>query len=100
MSWKCVERLSVIAILAASSAACIEPDGSETGDDPGDDSLGVTEQAFTGNWYYSWGDTKTSSADIGTSVGRTCFLTGIGGHMRPIGAYLFSGGTYPAMAGV
>lgn len=63
-------------------------------------SEGKTEQAFTGNWYYSWGDTKTSSADIGTSVGRTCFLTGIGGHMRPIGAYLYSGGTYPAMAGV
>lgn len=56
--------------------------------------------AFGANWNYSWGDTKASSVDIGTSVGRTCFLTGIGGHMRPVGAYLYSGGTYPAMAGV
>lgn len=63
-------------------------------------SVGTTEQAFTGGWHYSWGDTKTSAVDIGTSVGRTCFLSGLGGHMRPIGAYLYSGGTYPAMAGV
>jgi len=65
-----------------------------------DSQLGESEAAFSANWNYSWGDTKTSSVDIGTSVGRTCFLTGIGGHMRPIGAYLYSGGTYPAMAGV
>lgn len=56
--------------------------------------------AFSANWNYSWGDTKTSAVDIGTSVGRTCFLAGIGGHLRPVGAYLYSGGTYPAMAGV
>lgn len=56
--------------------------------------------AFTGNWNYWWGDTKTSAVDIGTSVGRTCFLSGIGGHLRPIGAYLYSGGAYPAQAGV
>jgi hypothetical protein len=62
--------------------------------------VAARSEAFTANWNYSWGDTKPSSADIGTSVGRTCFLTGIGGHMRPIGAYLYSGGTYPAMAGV
>jgi len=62
--------------------------------------LGETQAAFTGNWNYSWGDTKTSAVDIGTSVGRTCFLTGIGGHMRPQGAYLYSGGTYPSRAGV
>ena len=59
-----------------------------------------TEQAFTGNWSYSWGSADTSAADIGTSVGRTCFLTGIGGHFRPLGAYLYSGGALPAMAGV
>jgi hypothetical protein len=58
-------------------------------------------QAFTGNWNYSWGDTKTSSADIGTAVGRTCFLTGVGGDFRPLGAYLYAqGGSYPAKAGV
>ena len=37
--------------------------------------------AFSGNWNYSWGDSKSSSADIGTSVGRTCFLTGIGNNI-------------------
>jgi hypothetical protein len=57
-------------------------------------------EAFTGNWNYSWGDTKASSADIGTATGRTCFLTGVGGDFRPIGAYLYSGKDYPAMAGV
>jgi hypothetical protein len=56
--------------------------------------------AFSGNWSYSWGDVTSSSTDIGASIGRTCFLTGIGGHLRPIGAYLYSGGVYPAQAGV
>lgn len=40
-------------------------------------------QAFSGHWNYSWGDTVASSADIGTSVNRTCFLTGIGGNLYP-----------------
>lgn len=79
---------------AALSADTRDPSSSENIARP------IGEESFSGNWNYSWGDTKTSSADIGTSVGRTCFLTGIGGHMRPLGAYLFSGGTYPAMAGV
>jgi hypothetical protein len=91
-----IKKLSLIAILTTSIPACA------TMEDPANDEadVGTTEQAFTGNWNYSWGDTTNSSVDIGTSVGRTCFLTGIGGHMRPIGAYLFSGGTFPAMAGV
>jgi len=61
---------------------------------------GEVQAAFSGNWNYSWGDTKASAVDIGTSTGRTCFLAGIGGHLHPIGAYLYSGGAYPAMAGV
>lgn len=51
--------------------------------------------AFSGVWNYSWGDTVNSAVDIGTSVNRTCFLTGIGGNLKPI-APPYS--TYPMMA--
>jgi hypothetical protein len=47
-------------------------------------------QAAAGNrlspfvhWNYSWGDTKASHTDIGSSAGRTCFLTGVTGNLRP-----------------
>src|SRR3954470_4963894 len=96
MFGKAAGKLSMIALFTTPLAACATME--EPGDD--DEHLEATEQAFTGNWSYSWGDTTTSSADIGTSVGRTCFLAGIGGHLRPIGAYLFGGTQYPAMAGV
>ena len=56
--------------------------------------------AFSSNWNYWLGDTKTHIVDIGSSAGRTCFLAGLGGNLRPIGSYLFSGGAYPAQAGV
>lgn len=93
---KLVRTLSLSAMMTIPFAGCGE------GEEPAmeDSSLKESQAAFTGNWYYSWGDTKISSADIGSSTGRTCFLTGIGGHMRPIGAYLYSGGSSPAMAGV
>jgi hypothetical protein len=93
---KSVQTLSRLAILTILLTAC-GGEAEPTEDGP---ELGSVQEAFTGNWNYSWGDTKMSSADIGTSVGRTCFLTGIGGHFRPIGAYPYSGGTVPAMAGV
>jgi len=95
------KTLSLSSLMALPLAACGGEVEMEVQAPAMDDSqLGESEAAFSANWNYSWGDTKTSSVDIGTSVGRTCFLTGIGGHMRPIGAYLYSGGTYPAMAGV
>ncbi len=93
---KLAKTLWLSALMTLPLAACGGMEAS-TGDDA---HLRESEAAFSANWNYSWGDTKTSSADIGTSVGRTCFLSGIGGHFRPIGAYLYSGGTYPAMAGV
>lgn len=40
-----------------------------------------TEQAFSSNWSYSWGDTKYSKADIGTTAGRACFLSGVAGYL-------------------
>jgi hypothetical protein len=86
-------------LLLPACGAPAEGAGSGTASD-GNGEVGAVQEAFSANWNYSWGDTKASSADIGTSIGRTCFLTGIGGNFRPIGAYLFSGGTYPAMAGV
>jgi hypothetical protein len=95
---KPVVTSSLIAALTLALVGCgAPPDEGAVG---ADGQLGVTHEAFSGNWNYSWGDTKTSSADIGTSVGRTCFLTGIGGNFRPLGAYLYSGYSYPAMAGV
>lgn len=39
--------------------------------------------AFTGNWNYSWGDTKYSFASIGTAIDRTCFMTGMTGDIQP-----------------
>jgi hypothetical protein len=42
---------------------------------------GESVQAFSSNWSYSWGDTKFSKADIGTAVGRGCFLSGIAGYL-------------------
>lgn len=102
MFTKFAKTLSLSAVMSLSLAACgagmEEPAVDAVNEGPSQ--LGMSEAAFSANWNYSWGDTKTSSVDIGTSVGRTCFLTGIGGHMRPLGAYLYSGGTYPAMAGV
>lgn len=102
MFTKFARNLSLSAVMSLSLAACGGGLEEPTLDaaNGGPSQLGTSEAAFSANWNYSWGDTKTSSADIGSSVGRTCFLTGLGGHMRPIGAYLYSGGTYPAMAGV
>jgi hypothetical protein len=39
--------------------------------------------AFTGNWNYSWGDTKYSFASIGTANDRTCFMSGMTGDLQP-----------------
>lgn len=93
---KLVKTLSLSAMMTLPLSGCGE------GGEPAVEESGLQElqAAFTGNWNYSWGDTKISSADIGSSTGRTCFMTGLGGHLRPIGAYLYSGGTSPAMAGV
>jgi hypothetical protein len=44
------------------------------------------QQAFTGNWNYSWGDTKYSFANIGTATNRTCFLSGLAGNITPAGS--------------
>jgi hypothetical protein len=93
---KLLKTISLSTLVTTSFAAC---GGMETPVEQ-DNHLGESQAAFSGNWTYSWGDVDTSAADIGTSVGRTCFLTGIGGHLRPLGAYLYSGGTIPAMAGV
>lgn len=92
-----IKTLSLSTLMALPLVAC-----GEGVDAPGvnDAQPGEQRAAFSANWGYSWGDTKVSSADIGTSVDRTCFMTGIGGNLRPVGAYLYSGGTYPAMAGV
>jgi hypothetical protein len=51
------------------------------GDDGGDD----PQVMFTGNWNYSWADTKFSLANIGTSVNRTCFMSGLVGNITPVG---------------
>src|SRR5262249_50475837 len=45
--------------------------------------VGALEQAFPANWGYSWGVVNNSSIDIGTSIGRTCFLTGVTGDIQP-----------------
>jgi hypothetical protein len=55
------------------------------GDDDGDN-IGETQQAFTGNWSYSWGDTQYSFANIGTSTNRTCFMSGLAGNINPVGS--------------
>lgn len=88
-----IAQLSLLAMITGSVAACAT-------DEVADD-VAEAQQAFTGNDNYSWGDTTYNAVDIGTSVGRTCFLTGIGGGMRPSNAYLFAPGpAEPAQAGV
>jgi len=49
--------------------------------------------AFSGNWNYSWGDTKYSFASIGTASGRTCFLSGMTGNISPFSVNQFGGQT-------
>lgn len=39
------------------------------------------EQAFSGSWSYSWGDTRYSRADLGPAADRACFLSGIAGFL-------------------
>lgn len=46
----------------------------------------VWSAAFTGNWNYSWGDTKYSFANIGTASNRTCFMSGMAGSLIPAGS--------------
>lgn len=67
-----------------SGAACMaDTDGEIGGDADGAEAVGVsaTEQAFSANWNYSWGDTKFSKADIGTAAGRACFMSGVAGYL-------------------
>ncbi|CAM3550275.1 hypothetical protein G4177_32325 [Corallococcus sp. ZKHCc1 1396] len=94
------KTLTLSAMVAVPLAACGGMEGPIDEAGAEEAALGQREDAFTGNWSYSWGDTQLSTLDIGTSVNRTCFLTGIGGHLRPVGAFLYSDATYPAMAGV
>ncbi len=92
-----MKNLISIAVLCVSSLAvggCAVQPGDES-------SAGETENAFSANWNYSWGDTKPNTTDIGTSVGRTCFLTGVGGNFRPGGTIWDPPGAYhPAWGGV
>jgi hypothetical protein len=55
---------------------------------------------FSGNWNYSWGDTKNSAVDIGTATNRTCFMTGISGDLRPGDDRYFADGFHPVGGGV
>jgi len=68
-------------------------------DEPGGELSNPTTY-FSGNWNYSWGDTQNSSAVIGTATGRTCFMTGIAGDLRPGDDRYFADGFHPAGAGV
>jgi len=87
---------AVLGLASLSLGGCAIQHGEDGAGDPGQG-----DQAFSANWNYSWGDTKQSSADIGTSVGRTCFLTGIGGNFRPGGTIWDPPGSWnPASGGV
>lgn len=72
-------RLVPFALLSVGCMAEVGPEG-------GDESVDQTEQAFSGNWNYSWGDTKYSFANIGTSTNRTCFMSGMTGNIIPAGS--------------
>jgi hypothetical protein len=69
---------------AALTAGCVEaPDGDAPDDatPPAIEATATAEQAFTGTWSYSWGDTKYSRADLGTAVNRACFMSGVAGYL-------------------
>jgi len=73
-----LNRVVLALCLSLLAPAC----GADAGLQSEDSSLGEREQAFTSNWNFSWGVTSSSSIDIGSSVGRTCFLTGMVGNFR------------------
>lgn len=50
-------------------------------DDLQDADVGEIEQAFSSTSTYSWGDTKYSSADIGSAFGRACYMSGVAGYL-------------------
>jgi hypothetical protein len=94
MKFELIRRVSLSALISMPIVAC----GGEKG---ADETTSKTDQAFTANWAYAWGTTEVSSTEIGTATGRTCFLTGVTGNLRPDGNYPYGSGTYsPAGAGV
>ena len=65
--------------VAIFSAGCLtELDGQDESEAA---NVEEAEQAFSGSWSYSWGDTKYSKADLGTADNRACFLSGIAGFL-------------------
>lgn len=69
-------RAMTLGVSCVLVSACVASEAEEDGVD-----LSETDQAFTGNWNYSWGDTKFSTADLGSAVGRTCFMSGVAGYL-------------------
>jgi hypothetical protein len=67
----------VLASLAMGCSAEVGQPASVGG--TGQEAVGKTEEAFSGNWNYSWGVTNYSVIDIGTAVNRSCFLSGVSG---------------------
>jgi hypothetical protein len=99
-----ISKLGWYGALAVSTslwtAGCMTEPGDGGAD--GDDNVGEAQQAFTANWNYSWGDTKYSFANIGTSTNRTCFMAGLAGNINPAsstgqtgaGVHINAGGDY------
>ncbi|WP_163997580.1 hypothetical protein, partial [Pyxidicoccus caerfyrddinensis] len=64
-----------------------------------------TEQGVVLGGSYWWGSTGWTQLDMGTSVGRTCFLTGVQGSLTPsssgltssVYAYIYAGNWYLAI---
>jgi hypothetical protein len=76
-----IATASMLSVLVFASGCALDTDG-ETGDETGDDvETSSVEQAFSSLWYYSWGDTKLSSADLGSATGRACFMSGVAGYL-------------------
>lgn len=79
---KTMKNVLPVAMFAISSVGCMS-DMDGQAEEGGAEAATVSEaqQAFSGNGSYSWGDTKYSKADIGTAVGRACFMSGVAGYL-------------------
>jgi hypothetical protein len=75
--------LSLGGVGCASANPTDDPGLEGAGQAAGTEAVGETAEAFSGNWEYSWGDTKYSKAPIGTATNRTCFLSGLAGNIQP-----------------
>src|SRR5262245_43083300 len=63
--------------LAALSGGCGEPMGGED--------VEVARSAFSGFWYWPWGQQARAGndLDLGPDTDRTCFVNGVGGNLKP-----------------